>query len=74
MIRETNAKESDLEGIINYIREINGVEVGILFNETSNSSVKIGFRSNEFVDVSELANYFSGGGHKGLQAVRLAGD
>ncbi len=73
MIRETNAKESDLEGIINYIREINGVEVGILFNETSNSSVKVGFRSNEFVDVSELANYFSGGGHKRAAGCKISG-
>jgi len=64
MMEKAKAKESDTEGIINYIREIDGVEIGILFKETLDSTVKVGFRSNEHIDVSLLASYFSGGGHK----------
>lgn len=73
MISNANAKDSDIEGIINYIREIKGVEVGILLKETANSTVKVGLRSNEFIDVSELANYFSGGGHKRAAGCEISG-
>ncbi|MDD2585209.1 MAG: bifunctional oligoribonuclease/PAP phosphatase NrnA [Syntrophomonadaceae bacterium] len=52
------------EGIINYTRMIKGVEVGVLFRETSPGVVKIGFRSRGKVDVAALAKGFGGGGHK----------
>ncbi len=63
MMKESGAKEEDADGIINYAREIEGVEVAALFREKGNSMVKVGFRSNNWADVSKIAEEFNGGGH-----------
>jgi phosphoesterase RecJ-like protein len=65
---ETNASNEDFEGIVNYPRNIEGVEVGLLFKEMDDHSVKVGFRSAGLVDVAKIAKSFGGGGH-----VRAAG-
>lgn len=61
------------EGIINYTRMIEGVEVGLLFRETSPGVVKIGFRSKNQIDVAALAGEFRGGGHKQAAGARMEG-
>jgi bifunctional oligoribonuclease and PAP phosphatase NrnA len=58
----------DLDGLVDYPRELEGVEVGLLFRELEGGSVKVSLRSNEFVDVNAAAREFGGGGH-----VRAAG-
>ncbi|GAB6931454.1 bifunctional oligoribonuclease/PAP phosphatase NrnA [Paenibacillus sp. JCM 10914] len=62
------AISEDLEGIVNYPRNIQGVEVGILFKSLKSGMVKASLRSAGRVDVAELAQIFGGGGH-----VRAAG-
>lgn len=52
----------DTEGFINYPRNIEGVEIAIMFKEAGESSVRVSLRSKS-VDVSELALAFGGGGH-----------
>lgn len=59
-----SATTDDLDGLVDYPREIRGVEVGILFRETARGGTKISFRSNGDVDVNALAGRFGGGGHK----------
>lgn len=61
------------EGIINYTRMIEGVEVGLLFRETSPGQIKIGFRSKNQIDVAALAGEFNGGGHKQAAGARMEG-
>lgn len=63
IMEKSGAREEDTDGIINYAREIEGVEVAVLFKEKEEQSVKVGFRSNEWVDVSKIAEEFGGGGH-----------
>ncbi|NLZ52592.1 MAG: bifunctional oligoribonuclease/PAP phosphatase NrnA [Thermoanaerobacteraceae bacterium] len=63
MMKDAVANEDDTDGIINYAREIEGVEVAVLFKESEDSLIKVGFRSNEWVDVSMIAAKFNGGGH-----------
>lgn len=63
MLEITGALEEDIDGIINYAREIEGVEVAVLFREKEESLTKVGFRSNEWMDVSKIAEKFNGGGH-----------
>lgn len=63
MMEVTGAMEEDTDGIINYAREIEGVEVAMLFKENEESLIKVGFRSNEWVDVGKIAEEFDGGGH-----------
>jgi phosphoesterase RecJ-like protein len=62
------AELEDLEGLADYPRSIEGVEVGILFRTTDDGSTKISFRSNGRVDVNAIARSLGGGGH-----VRAAG-
>lgn len=59
----TGASEAEAEGIVNYPRTIEGVEVGLLFRETPEGKVKVAFRSRRVVDVSRIAFGFGGGGH-----------
>ena len=67
-LSETGASNEDLEGLVNYPRNVEGVEVGILFKQNAPDSVKISLRSAGAVDVAAVAQQFGGGGH-----VRAAG-
>lgn len=73
-IRErSGATTDDLEGIVNYTRNIEGVELGILFYVEGSNEVKVGFRSKS-LDVSKLAGKLNGGGHARAAGSRLNGD
>ena len=73
-IRERNgATTDDLEGIVNYTRNIEGVELGILFYVEGENEVKVGFRSRH-LDVSALAGKLNGGGHARAAGCRMYGD
>jgi phosphoesterase RecJ-like protein len=68
---ETGAANEDLEGLVNYPRNIEGVEVGILFKENGTKSVKVSMRSAGRVDVAKVAQHFGGGGHVRAAGARL---
>lgn len=70
---ETGAVSEDLEGLVNYPRNIEGVDVGILFKQVSDSAVKVSLRSNERVNVAEVAQAFGGGGHVRAAGCRIEG-
>src|SRR6185436_4199051 len=53
----------DVEGLVDYPRAIEGVEVGLLFRRTQTGGTKISFRATGAVDVNALAREFGGGGH-----------
>ena len=63
-LAQLNASDADTEGIVNHIRAINGVQVGILFREIPGMKVRISLRAREGADVNKIANVFGGGGHK----------
>ena len=64
MLKKTKASLEGTEGIINFARSIDGVEIAILFRETgTEEKVKVSFRSKGKVDVNKLAGSFGGGGH-----------
>lgn len=58
------AKTEDIEGIVDQLRITKGVEVAILLHEIGEQEYKVSMRSNDYVDVSKVAVYFNGGGHK----------
>lgn len=58
-----NAETGDHEGIVDIGRDIEGVEVSIFIRETKSKGVKISLRSSEYVNVSDIALLFGGGGH-----------
>jgi len=67
------ATSDDLEGLVDYPRSVEGVEVGLLFRRTTRGGTKISFRSNGDVDVNELARRFGGGGHVSASGALVEG-
>lgn len=58
----------DLDGIVSQLRTTEGVEVAIFLYEVEPQVYKVSMRSNQYVNVSEIASFFGGGGH-----IRAAG-
>lgn len=69
----TSATNEDLEGLVNYPRNIEGVEVGMFFKELVHDEVKVSFRSTGKVDVASFAQQFGGGGHRLAAGVTIQG-
>ncbi|MGI6092354.1 MAG: bifunctional oligoribonuclease/PAP phosphatase NrnA [Veillonellaceae bacterium] len=67
-----NDSADSTEGLINYPRNIEGVEIAIMFKFTEQSSARVSFRSKS-VDVSELALSFGGGGHVRASGCTVSG-
>ena len=68
---EMGATPEDMEGMANYPRSVQGVEVGLVFNQTDDGSTKVSFRSNGDLDVNALARAFGGGGHVRASGARV---
>ena len=54
----------DLEGIVSQLRVTKGVEVAIFMYEQKTNIYKVSLRSKDKIDVSRIAQYFVGGGHR----------
>lgn len=63
IMEEMGARDEHTDGIVNYPRTAEGVEIGLLFREIEPGKIKVGFRSKETADVNKLAANFGGGGH-----------
>lgn len=63
IIKRNDANISDIEGIVEFIREIDEVEVSCVLKEYSKDITKVSLRSKNNIDVSEIAIKFEGGGH-----------
>jgi len=68
MLKNNNIDFNDVDGITTYTRDIEDVEVGLLFKQKGPNEIKVSFRSKNYVNVSKIAQKFSGGGH-----IRAAG-
>ncbi len=75
MLERTGTTTENLEGIINYARNLQGVEVGILFRKILGlNGVKASFRSKGKADVGAVASAFGGGGHHNAGGCLVEGD
>ena len=63
MLERNGVSFNDSDGVTSYTRDIEGVEVGLLFKEKSENEIKVSFRSKNYVNVGEIAATFGGGGH-----------
>jgi phosphoesterase RecJ-like protein len=61
-------KSYDLDGIVNQLRLIKGVEASVFMYGLENGDNKVSLRSRSYVDVAKICQNFKGGGH-----VRAAG-
>ncbi len=74
--RRAGAERWESEGVVNYPRQIRGVELAVLFIEEKEGNpgeVKVSLRSNRWVDVSRIAALFGGGGHARAAGCTVAG-
>ena len=62
-LTETGALSEDVDGLINYLRNLEGVQLAVLFREAGEASTKVSFRSQPEINSAEIARHFGGGGH-----------
>lgn len=62
-LQELSAKSEDLDGLVNLARNIEGVEVAMLFKEIGPASTKVSMRSNRDFNSALFLQRFGGGGH-----------
>ena len=63
----------DLDGVVSQLRVTKGVEVAIFMYELETNVYKVSLRSKYDVDVSKVAQYFGGGGHKKAAGLTMTG-
>ena len=72
--QRTGATRDETEGLIDHIRDIDPVIVACLFEEIEPEVVRISLRSkSNFVNVSDIAKQFDGGGHKAAAGALITG-
>lgn len=69
-----NTEMGDDEGLVEMLRDIEGVKVAVLLKEKEGTNgFKISLRSNEDVNVSDIALLLGGGGHPGAAGCFITG-
>lgn len=68
MMQRLYPDSTDIDGLINTIKNIEGVEIALLFRGVAEDRTKVSLRSKMWSDVNKIAGMFGGGGH-----VRAAG-
>ena len=63
MMEEYGVTTNDLDIVIAAIRNVEGVEVAMFVYQLEENKFKVSLRSKKYVDVSEIAVSFGGGGH-----------
>ncbi|MBR1524816.1 MAG: bifunctional oligoribonuclease/PAP phosphatase NrnA [Lachnospiraceae bacterium] len=72
-LRFYNATSKDLEGIVSQMMHTKGVDVAIFMHETVTGEFKVSLRSNENINVAEVAAKFGGGGHERAAGLNMSG-
>lgn len=70
---KVNAMPGDYEGLVEVGRDIEGVEVSIFIREVKDG-YKVSLRSNNYVNVADVAIAFHGGGHIRAAGCTIQGD
>lgn len=76
-MEENGAVPGDLEGIVSQLRNIKGVHCAVFMYELDNAGTqefKVSLRSDEHVNVAEIASRFGGGGHVRAAGCTVKGD
>lgn len=64
ILRDNDVEMGDIDGVVEFIREIREVEVSCVLKEYGDSITKVSLRSKNDVDVSQISLKFGGGGHQ----------
>ncbi|MBE6037102.1 MAG: bifunctional oligoribonuclease/PAP phosphatase NrnA [Clostridiales bacterium] len=63
LLAELGATMDEVEGVVEELRGIKGVEYAVFLKEINEDTVRVSLRSKEFADVSAIGKQFGGGGH-----------
>ncbi|MEA1935283.1 MAG: bifunctional oligoribonuclease/PAP phosphatase NrnA [Thermodesulfobacteriota bacterium] len=74
MLGDAGALSEYTEGFVDFVRSIKGVEVAVLYSETSENNFRISLRSKGRINVERVAGKFRGGGHSNASACIIEGD
>ena len=67
------ADSRDLEGIVNVLRNIRGIDCAIFMYELGVQEYKVSLRTSEAVDAAKVTTVFGGGGHDRAAGVTMRG-
>lgn len=71
--KATNTTSADTDGIVNMLRAVNGVAIGVVMTEHVAGVYKLSIRTNDDVNANYIAMQFGGGGHMRASGCRIAG-
>ena len=74
MFLRTGSAESDTEGLIDYLRSIEGVQAAALVRQKKDRSIKVSLRSSGAVDIEQIARSYAGGGHRNAAGFSVSHD
>lgn len=68
MMKEADIDNTELEGIVEQLRNTRGCEIALFAYELDTKAYKLSMRSKHYIDVAQICKNFGGGGH-----IRAAG-
>ncbi|HZJ66297.1 MAG TPA: DHH family phosphoesterase [Kofleriaceae bacterium] len=75
MVEGARASWEDIEGMVNWARNVEGVQVGVLLTTAKGGGVRVSMRSrSDRVDVGKVCMVLGGGGHPGAGGCHIQGD
>ena len=70
-LKEAEGAPEDVEGLVNYVRNLEGVQVGAFFNAISPEVTKVSLRGRPGFDVAAFLRSYGGGGHAGAAGATI---
>ncbi len=74
MLKSCDADIKDVDGIVEFVRDISSVEVACILKELDSNEIKVGLRSKTDIDVAEICEKFRGGGHAKASGCTIFGN
>ena len=75
MVEGARASWEDIEGMVNWARNVEGVQVGVLLTTAKGGGVRVSMRSrSDRIDVGKVCMSLGGGGHPGAGGCHMHGD
>jgi bifunctional oligoribonuclease and PAP phosphatase NrnA len=75
MVEGARASWEDIEGMVNWARNVDGVQIGVLLTTAKGGGVRVSMRSrSERIDVGKVCMTLGGGGHPGAGGCHINGD
>lgn len=73
MLAETKTTQADTENFVNFPLQMDNIKASVLLKEVADGKWKVSMRSKGDINVSHIAEKFSGGGHKNAAGCSMDG-